>query len=217
MHYKLFVSAIRAYNINFGKSLGFLFPDEYSAARIHDNSLHCSARLFASRESAVEHTWKKCGSILEIGVASGNHAISLISATSATSYLGIDINFGQLTVNSKQSMKDLSANCHIELRSEDSRNVLRQLQAEARTFDNIYIDANHWHAFVSDELSLCASLVSDGGRIVLNDYLDWFTGSMEPCGVKRAVNEFLALNQDWCVDYYVINDSDISLTKRNLP
>ena len=37
---------------------------------------------------------------------------------------------------------------------------------------------------------------------------------MEPCGVKRAVNEFLLLSQDWVVDYYAINDSDISIIRK---
>jgi hypothetical protein len=119
--YRLFVSAIRAYNIQFGESLNLLFLGEYSEVSLHDESLHSSAKLFVTRECAEKQTWKRSGSILEIGVAPDYHAISLISNTSASSYIGIDINFAQLTDNSKQRLKHLSAHCHITFCSVDSR------------------------------------------------------------------------------------------------
>jgi hypothetical protein len=162
---------------------------------------------------AEKTLWKQFGSILEIGVASGDHAVSLIVDTNAKSYCGIDIYYGQLSESSKERLNSLSTTCDIQLIQNNSLCVLDSLVKQSCTFDSIYIDANHWHFFVSQELDLCSKLLAVNGRIVLNDYLEWFVGSMEPCGVKRAVNEFLAINPDWCIDYFAINDCDISLIR----
>lgn len=212
--YSLFVSAVRACNLKGNNCISSLFPDEYSEVSLKDTSLSKSARLFVTRKCAEVSMLKKSGSILEIGVASGDHAIELISNTNACSYLGIDLSFTSINDPTKERLKLLAAKCNVSLYMGDSLKVLRELLGANKRFDSIYIDANHWHSFVSEELSICLELIADGGRIVFNDYLDWFISSMEPCGVKRAVNEFRANNIDWCIDYYVINDCDISLIRR---
>ena len=64
--------------------------------------------MFASREKAENTVWKKYASILEIGVASGRHAVSLIQSTDATQYTGIDVDFSQLSQSSKLALDKLS-------------------------------------------------------------------------------------------------------------
>jgi hypothetical protein len=212
--YKLFASSLRDLNLKGISTTWQIFPDEYSAAKINDEQLSSSSRIFAARETAEKAMWKHRGSILEIGVASGDHAVSLINSTQAVSYCGIDINFSQLSESSKKCLNELSSSCNIQLIQKNSIVALNELIENSCCYDSIYIDANHWHYYVAGELGLCSKLVATGGRIVLNDYLDWFVGSMEPCGVKRAVNEFLLSNPGWCIDYFAINDCDISLVRR---
>jgi hypothetical protein len=211
--YKIFSSSLRDANIKGITAVYEMFPEEYSDTRLVEASLSQGCRLFATRSMAEKTLWKQFGSVLEIGVASGDHAVSLITATNARSYCGIDIDYGQLCESSKKKLSSLSTNCEIRLIQSNSLVVLDSLVKQSCTFDSIYIDANHWHFFVSQELDFCSKLLALNGRIVLNDYLDWFVGSMEPCGVKRAVNEFLSANPDWCIDYFAINDCDISLTR----
>ena len=91
--YKQFVSAIRDGNLKNLDIKTQLFPNEYSATLLSDKSLSVDCRLFASREKAENTVWKKYASILEIGVASGRHAVSLIQSTDATQYTGIDVDF----------------------------------------------------------------------------------------------------------------------------
>ena len=212
--YTSFISAVRACNLKGNNCIRALFPDEYSEISLKESSLSNSARLFVTRKCAEVSMWKKRGSILEIGVASASHAIELISNTNACSYLGVDLSFNAINDSTKKRLDLLAANCKIYLCNGDSVKVLRELLVANKRFDSIYIDASHWHSFVSEELSICSQLIADGGRIVLNDYLDWFISSMEPCGVKRAVNEFVENNIDWSIDYYVINDCDISLIRK---
>jgi hypothetical protein len=212
--FKLFSSSLRDLNLKGVRATRKMFPDEYSEARINEKSLSPECRLFATRQAAEKELWKHRGSILEIGVASGSHAVSLISSTEAVLYCGVDINLSQLNESSKQSLENLSSSCNIQLIQKPSLLALNDLIQNHCIFDSIYIDASHWYYSVSRELDLCSKLVAPGGRIVLNDYLEWFVNSMEPCGVKRAVNEFLLSNPVWCVDYYAINDCDISLIKR---
>ena len=209
--YKVFVSALREANLEGIMTIQKIFPEEYSDAKIDEFSISSQCQLFATRSAAENKLWKQKGSILEIGVASGNHAVSLINATKATSYCGIDMNFAQLSESSKKDLKELASFCTIELIQKDSLNALDEL-AENH-YDSIYIDASHWHCYVAKELELCSKIMSIGGRIILNDYLPWFVGSMEPCGVKRAVNEFLSRNPNWRIDYFAINECDISLVR----
>ena len=212
--YKLFSSSLRDANLKGIRATYEMFPDEYSDIRLGEASLSQSCRLFATRSMAEKTLWKQFGSILEIGVASGDHAVSLITSTNAKSYCGIDINFGQLRESSKEKLNSLSTNCDIQFIQNNSLVVLDGFVRQSRFFDSIYIDASHWHFFVSQELDFCSKLLADNGRIVLNDYLEWFVGSMEPCGVKRAVNEFLSFNPDWSIDYFAVNDCDISLIRK---
>ena len=95
----------------------------------------------------------------------------------------------------------------------NSHAFLRQQIEEKIGYDVIYIDSSHWHSIVSQEIALASKLLNKGGRMVLNDYQNWFVDAMEPCGVVKSVNEFLGLNCEWKVEYFALNDCDISLVK----
>ena len=211
--YKIFVSMVRDVNLRGENAIHTIFKDEYSSSKVNEISMLDDCSLFATRERAEQIMWKKQGSILEIGVGGGDHGISLISQTKAKSYLGIDIALRQMSASAKKNLNILANSCEIRYWETNSIAALQELVDQNVIFDSIYIDANHLHQFVSKELELCSKLVRRDGRIVLNDYLNWFVGSMEPCGVKRATNEFLEKNPNYKIDYYAINESDISLIK----
>ena len=61
-----------------------------------------------------------------------------------------------------------------------------------------YMEYNHWHHFISQELNFAKKLLEPNGLIVVNDYLPWFIGSMEPCGVQKANKFFKAKYQFQC-------------------
>ena len=133
--------------------------------------------------------------ILEIGVAEGKHATSMIESLKPKSYTGIDLNFNQLTNESKTILQRSKENgLGINLINEPSSQALANLSKSNYQFDIIYVDANHWHTFVAEELSYVVALLKPKGTLILNDYTDWFVGSMEPCGVKKALDEFLIKN-----------------------
>ena len=214
--YKQLVSLVRHLNLQKLSPTQFLFGDEYSKVQLPEAVLHDNARLFADRATAEERTWKKGGSVLEIGVARGGHAVSMVRSTLAKQYHGIDINFDQLSQENKDTLSRLGSEVEIKLFQGLSSDILSKLSASNHKYDTIYIDASHWYHFVQQEIDICSTLVDVGGRLVLNDYLEWFVSSMEPCGVKKAVNEFLKDHQDsWCVDYFAVNDCDISLVRIN--
>ena len=85
-----------------------LFPGQYSNDLDKIDILILDAlRCFGLREFAERELLPIGGNILEIGVASRSHAISLIQNTSDRSYCGLDINFNQLSSESKELCKDL--------------------------------------------------------------------------------------------------------------
>tara|TARA_Y100001968_G_C19301302_1_gene689191 strand:- start:179 stop:886 length:708 start_codon:yes stop_codon:yes gene_type:complete len=211
--YKMFVSLIRILNVNGIRAANHLFPDEFTDLKLDDLSISETCKCFASREAAEKTSWKKGGSILEIGVAEANHAISLIENTQAKSYEGIDIEFN-IPKDNQSKLKMLGEKNNVKIIMSDSESILKEFIKKKKTFDSIYIDANHRYYFVSNELELCKKLLNPSGRIVLNDYVTWFVNSMEPSGVRRAVIEFMHSNKNWEIDYYVLNENDISISRK---
>ena len=191
-----------------------MFPQEYNQeATLDESSIRDGAKLFACRETAESSIWPKNSRILEIGVASGRHSQSIIMNSSPTLFHGVDINLSQLSNESKKFFQQASQSINLIFWEGLSHDFLKQqIEAEIK-YDIIYIDSAHWHSVVSQEIAMACKLLSKGGRMVLNDYQYWFIDAMEPCGVVRAVNEFLELNRDWQIEYFALNDCDISLIK----
>ena len=213
--FKAFNSILRMGNIQHGISITReLFPDEYESNPLQESSLLEGCKLYANRETGEERHIKKGGKILEIGIAGGAHASSLVQNLNPTIFEGVDINLGQLKKEHDATLKDhINRGNKLQLHQANSKQFLKERIARNEKYDFIYIDANHWHSFVKRELELSAKLVSVGGHIALNDYLMWFVGSMEPCGVIKATNNFLQENENWKVEYFAINDRDICLKR----
>ncbi len=217
MLYNLFASTIRWLEINGINATLSLFPDEYTtlsgpqAGGIQESSMLSSCRVYASRTIA-EDNWPKNARILEVGVGGGEHAVSIISRTSPTEYIGIDIDLSQITLTIRPQLNALSQVAKVSLIQANSLDYLAQLVSTGQKFDVIYLDSSHWHHCISSEIEYSRHLLSDGGLIVLNDYTPWFISSMEPCGVQKAANSFLRKYPEFKVAYYAINDCDMAIT-----
>ena len=112
--YRLFIGTIRLLELQGHKGTLSLFPDEYTttegaqAGGIPDSSIDPNCRVFANRDTAEKTLWPKNCKLLEIGVGNGNHAVSIIEATKASSYIGIDINLSQLCKDAHDKLKSYS-------------------------------------------------------------------------------------------------------------
>ena len=191
-----------------------MFPDEYDSQELPEESILNGAKIYANRQTAEQIHLRKHGRVLEIGVASGIHAASLVKSLEPQTFHGVDVDLTQLEDSYKSFLEQYSATADIQFFQIESAKFLEnQHSTSMPSYDVIYIDACHWHEFVKQELQLSASLVDIGGHIVLNDYQLWFPSSMEPCGVIKATNNFLATHPGWKVEYFAINDCDICLRR----
>ena len=211
--FKTFFSLLRHGNIHGIAVTKAIFPDEYDSQALPESSLLSGCKLYADRESGEKQHLHRNGKILEIGVAGGAHAASLIQNLNPTTFHGVDINFEQLMDEYKITLENHAKEGKLQLHQADSVKFLEKMLAHNKKYDLIYIDANHWYQFVNKELQLSAKLVDVGGHIVLNDYRMWFVSSMQPCGVIKATNNFLNDNENWKVEYFAINDRDICLKR----
>ena len=211
--FKTFNSLLRIGNLQGIRVTRELFPEEYGSKGLLESNLLQDCKLYANRETGEKTHLQQKSKVLEIGVASGAHAASLIQNLNPATFTGVDIDFGQLKDEHKVVLENHASKGRLQLHQTDSAKFLETKIAQGENYDFIYIDANHWHSFVKRELELSAKLIGVGGHIVLNDYLLWFISSMEPCGVIKATNDFLHDNENWKVEYFAINDRDICLRR----
>ena len=189
-----------------------LFPEEFSKVEVKSSSISEDAKLYASREQAELENWPRNAKILEIGVCSGVHLLSIAKNLKPKLIHGVDINLKQLNRSITLELdKYASDERKIEIFEANSIEFLKNMVEQENSYDVIYIDALHRYPYVAKEIELSMKLLSKGGKLVLNDYCLWFVPSMEPCGVIKAVNELLDQNENLIVEYYAINDRDVCI------
>ena len=212
--FRIFNSLLRIAN-NSGIAMSEkLFGAQMKPKRLPESSLLSSCRIYANRSTAEKnHLQHKC-KLLEIGVATGSHAASLIQSLNPSTFHGVDMRTNQLSEKYLKILRGHATQGNIvQIYESDSVEFLKEQVSRDQVYDIIYIDANHWHHFVKPELELSSKLISIGGHIVLNDYVKFFPNSMEPCGVIKAVNDFLETNDNWKIEYFAINDNDICIRR----
>jgi len=143
---------------------------------------------------------------IEIGVAYGGHAETILNSTKINTLYGVDpylhfdgfndpMNFNQHKFNMlyKFTKKRLSRfgkrYRHIRMSSDTAANKFKD-----DSIDFIYIDADHSYDGVNNDLCLWFSKVKDGGIISGHDY-----GHINFPGVKKAIDEFFE-RFDWNVN-----------------
>ena len=95
----------------------------------------------------------------------------------------------------------------------DSRQTLRP--CADRSFDLVYIDGNHDHAFVKSDAELGAEMVKDAGFLVFNDYM-LIDHNHANYGIVPVVND-MVVNHGWQVVGFALDQHlycDIALQRR---
>ena len=212
--FRVFSSLLRIGSAQGMSPMRMLFPAEFDSELLQESSIMSDCKLYAHRATGEKNHLQHKGKFLEIGVAGGCHAASLIKNLNPSTFDGVDLVLGSVKEENRIVFKNHESKGNkIEFHQVDSVKFLEEKITEKANYDMIYIDANHWYEFVKKELELSSRLVGIGGHIILNDYVMWFVNSMEPCGVIRATNNFLQENRNWRVEYFAINDRDICIRR----
>ena len=161
----------------------YLFPDEYSSIEVKPKSISKTAKLYAEREEAEIENWPQNARILEIGVCSGVHLLSMAKNLKPRLLHGVDIDLSQLNKKYTDEMSRIaSSNIEIKVFEGNSIQHLSNLVEQKAEYDVVYIDAMHRYQYVAKEIELSLKILSKKGKLVLNDYCLWFVPSMEPSG-----------------------------------
>ena len=92
---------------------------------------------------------------------------------------------------------------------------LPKMLAAGDRYDIIYVDGSHAALAVMSDMCFCASLLSEGGMMVLDDYWHDISEITGP-GVKQAVDHFLAIFGDFFTVDAVYRQVVVTKT-RNIP
>jgi hypothetical protein len=74
-----------------------------------------------------------------------------------------------------------------------------------RSFDLVYVDADHSYAAVKIDAAFAAEMVSETGFLVFNDYTLVDPGNYRACGVVPVVNDLVA-NHGWVIVGYALEE-----------
>ena len=165
--------------------------------------------------------------IMEVGVAAGDYSNRILERNPNKLVLVDLFNNGDITIdhanNPRFSKGDglnfvtnrLNSDSVVVLQG-DSHNLLPQMKQDyAKSFDMIYIDADHSYDSVVDDINNSLPLLKDSGILALNDYLIADTFGNE-YGVVFAANHFLYENPEWEVIGFALDRQmfcDIHLRK----
>jgi len=128
---------------------------------------------------------------VEIGVHDGSHAVELNENLNIAPLYLVDIweNFSQEGLNcnynfsyeiTKNKFKD---NKNIMIIKGDSVEIAKEFKY--KSFDFVYIDANHQYEYVKKDIEAWYPKIKIGGYLTGHDYGGYWTG------VKKAVDEFI--------------------------
>jgi hypothetical protein len=173
-----------------------------------------NAKLYADRMSYLKDQ-NPIDSYLEIGALAGLYTDMVIDTLSPKDITIVDhfmeddwdqINNRRFTKESHYSfVKDkYKDNKNIEIIKKFIRTEDAELISNGKTYDYIYIDANHDLDFVNYCLDFAVSHLNRGGVIGFNDYMVYDHFTKEYYGVVSAVNKFLSQNPNWTVSAYVV-------------
>jgi hypothetical protein len=191
------------------------------------------AELFANRYEMIRSlSDRKIKSIAEMGVAYGDFSEFMIRTLNPRLFAGYDI-FVYHTIDdvwSSSPQERLQGLTHIEYyknrMTETFGNDLKLLAYEGdaaenllkynRTFDLIYIDANHKLANVKEDTRAAIAKLSPGGLLGFNDYILYDHLGKERYGVVDVVNN-LCVNEGWRITHFALQEQmfcDVILQKR---
>jgi hypothetical protein len=191
-------------------------------------------RLFADREALISSLQSvKGGVIAEVGVARGDFSEYLLNELLPTKFVAIDIFtlHEQPLVGSGPSSEYFDNMTHFDFYKHRFGDRGAQVAIEIgrsdvclnkypdKSFDLIYIDADHHYEAVKQDGNVANAKLANNGIIVFNDYtmFDPLVGVYY--GVVQAVNE-LIVNEDWRVCGFALHKylfCDIAIRKQATP
>ena len=174
-----------------------------------------NTKMYPSRESVLKYIPKN-SSYLEIGVLAGDYTQEVINEIKPRDIVLIDTFDCDDSVFT-QKLPRFTAQSHLQFvtdrfSSKADIKIIKGLSFDTlptleRTFDYIYIDADHTYEAVLSDINQSVKLLRPGGLIGLNDYIMWDYLVDFQYGVVQAVNEFLNKNLNWVVKYFALSPS----------
>ncbi|MGC1888220.1 MAG: class I SAM-dependent methyltransferase [Stellaceae bacterium] len=191
-------------------------------------------RLFASREDLISSMRSVEGGVIaEVGVAHGVFSEYLLNELRPRKFVAFDIFnmhqwdtfYGVPTNILLNNMTHLDyyrqklANRGAQVVIEVGKSNLNLAKYPDKSFDLIYIDADHSYESVKEDGNLAKAKLADNGIIVFNDYIQFDYLAGVRYGVVRAVNE-LIIYDDWRVCGFSLQSAmycDIAIRKQSNP
>ena len=225
------VRAIREYAMRRAVIAADFWNEDYPAveAKHLDNP-----RLFANREDLISSMRSAEGGVIaEVGVAHGIFSEYLLNELRPRKFVAFDLfkmhewdTYLNVPTNMllnnmthldyyRQKFADRGAQVVIEV----GRSNLNLAKYPDKSFDLIYIDADHSYESVKQDANWAKAKLADNGIIVFNDYIQFDYLAGVRYGVVRAVNE-LIINDDWRVCGFSIQSAmycDIAIRKQSNP
>jgi predicted O-methyltransferase YrrM len=182
-------------------------------------------RLHATREDLISSMrFLEGGVIAEVGVAYGDLSEYLLNELKPEKFVAIDI----FTMHN-QKRYSFDGMSHLDYYTRKFANRGDQVAIEVgmsdeclakyadRTFDMIYIDADHSYEAVKRDINVAKAKLADNGVIMLNDYIMFDHLDGVSYGVVQAVNEFI-VQEDWRVCGFSLERNmfcDIAIRRRS--
>ena len=198
--------------------------EDFEMPKTLNQSMFKNAKLYYDREDFLVD-WRSVDSYLEIGVLAGDYTDLVINHLKPNTIDLIDP-FNQNDCNNGENPRFYTETNYefVKNKYKDKNiNVIQEyfkkdLDLVDKTYDYIYIDAEHSFRFTYEALEFSNAHLAPGGIVGINDYMMYDHFNDEYYGVVQGVNEFLIRNRNWKVYAYALGaamHSDIYLKKIN--
>jgi hypothetical protein len=197
---------------------------------IENEHLVDDARLYANRKSLVaslpipDHA-----KIAEIGVWQGAFSTFLMEEFQPRQFFAFDVFNGHTLKNwngytGAQIFDGLTHRQYYERGMAPHRGTITVVEGPSavtlrdytdRSFDLVYVDADHEYASVRDDTAQAVEMVTADGFLVFNDYTLLDPGNVLAYGVVPVVND-LVVNRGWRIVGYALQEHlfcDIALRR----
>lgn len=187
-------------------------------------------RLFAHRTHLISSMMRSVreGVIAEVGVAGGLLSEYLLNTLQPRKFVAFDIFTWHESPYWEHLFEGMTHLDYYKRRFADRGDQVTIEQGMShvnlakypdRSFDLIYIDADHTYEAVKQDANVAKEKVADNGIIVFNDYIMFDHLQGVPYGVVQAVNE-LIVSEDWRVCGFSLEKNlfcDIAIRKQSGP
>jgi hypothetical protein len=205
------------------------YPDWPRVPKIENEHI-VNAGLYANRKSLVASLpIRHHGKIAEIGVFKGEFSRFLIEVLKPQQFFGFD-SFAMHTwknrrgITGRQLFEGMTHRQFYEREMARFGDIVAPVEGLTkdtlpkytdRSFDFVYVDANHFYEQVKVDAACAAEMVSQDGFLVFNDYTLIEPEYYTPHGVVPVVND-LVVNHGWIICGYALEEylfCDIALRR----